>query len=1007
MARLRINWKLIIVLLLATVALALTMLGLRQWNRSYRVKSGIKQGQQAFDMGQWEKAAAGFGQYLAVKSDDIPVWMKYAQAQLNIRPLRSENVNQAINAYRNILRKEANSEAARRLILIFLQVQQSAEGQLIAESFLQKQSDSEIRRLLALCLVQQKQYARALEQMQNLIQEDPSEVSAYDILARIAELDPDVSQFEPVQWFDQAIAANRGSARAYILRSMFLLRQNKSDQAVADLEKAQQCDLSNPDERIGLAAGWLQAGDPAKAKQQLEQVFSSDPTNPALWRTWARLALGSDDSQQGRWVADEALKNLGKNAGSFLPLAIELYIYADRPEQARVCLEELERMQEDVSLAAFYRGMLAELGKDWASAAGAYRQSIELGMRTERVYFKAAGAYAAMDDRTSAIQLLRSFLYQHPDSFESQLLLGRLLVENGLLAEAESAFLQALRLKPDSARAHLLYRRVQVQRMALKPSADQQELAQLETALAEMLKQDGSMEVQLLVFETAVQSGRFEKAAEILTSLKAQNPDDSRIVLAQIDLLLAQKQTQQAIGVLQDALRRFGQVPELVRTLAAALVRQKEYDKAIKVLSEASRSFTDQQLKRRFTFWTADIMSLAGNDAQAGQLLLDYINANSSDIMARRCLLNVSVKTGNTDFLQKQVDAIRQLEGPRGWQWRYEQARQWFSGESFREYYSQIVSLLTDNLRSNPDDRQSLLLLAASHEKTGNFRLAVTAYEDALSRNPDDIDIVIAAIGALYRAEEYRRADEILSRVISEGAGDPRLKRFELQSCLRQGKLAPASVILEQMLSESSENRDIRLALALLKIRQGEFDAAGNLIEPILQKEPDFVPGIAVMVQSNLAQGKNDDALSLCDQTVARLKNAAAYNLRCRTYLILGRVSEALHDVQALENLDKQNLETLLICGQLYAACGRMDRAIETTQKALTKDPQSFPAQKQAAILLLARPEHRQAGRQLLEQALARKPDDADLRLIKSRLLFEKQTLPSHEQAVQILNELI
>ena len=91
MARRYFNWKLATVLVLALAVLIVTAFGLRHWRRSHLAEQGLTKGSQAFEKGQWEEAARGLGQYLARVPDDVPILFKYAEAQLNIRPLKQAN----------------------------------------------------------------------------------------------------------------------------------------------------------------------------------------------------------------------------------------------------------------------------------------------------------------------------------------------------------------------------------------------------------------------------------------------------------------------------------------------------------------------------------------------------------------------------------------------------------------------------------------------------------------------------------------------------------------------------------------------------------------------------------------------------------------------------------------------------------------------------------------------------------------------------------------------------
>jgi tetratricopeptide (TPR) repeat protein len=182
------NWKLIAVLLIGFIVIGLTGYGLRQWQRGRRAESGLVQGNKAYAEQDWESAAQHLGRYLAVSPSDIEAFLKYAEAQLNIRPLRRGNIEQAIGAYRNVLRlDETNSKAAETLVGIYLQIGQPGEAQLISTRAISKNPSSHLRRMLAIALIEQRKFDEAFKELSSLIKDHSDYVPAYDEMGQLAE----------------------------------------------------------------------------------------------------------------------------------------------------------------------------------------------------------------------------------------------------------------------------------------------------------------------------------------------------------------------------------------------------------------------------------------------------------------------------------------------------------------------------------------------------------------------------------------------------------------------------------------------------------------------------------------------------------------------------------------------------------------------------------------------------------------------------------------------------
>ena len=111
----RFNLKLLIIILVGMGVLGITAGGLRTWQKNRMAVGRLSSGNKAYDAGQWEIAVADLGKYIAVAGGtDIPVLLKFADAQLQIRPLKKENLRQAISTYRTVSQLQPGNRYADR-----------------------------------------------------------------------------------------------------------------------------------------------------------------------------------------------------------------------------------------------------------------------------------------------------------------------------------------------------------------------------------------------------------------------------------------------------------------------------------------------------------------------------------------------------------------------------------------------------------------------------------------------------------------------------------------------------------------------------------------------------------------------------------------------------------------------------------------------------------------------------------------------------------------------------
>ena len=108
----KVNVKLLIVLLVVTVALGVSLVAARQVRRSILSKMNLDAGTAAFEKKDWKAACRHFQEYLGRNPDDVDILKKYATARLATRPLDAPAVSGVLAAYRRILQLDPDDEVA-------------------------------------------------------------------------------------------------------------------------------------------------------------------------------------------------------------------------------------------------------------------------------------------------------------------------------------------------------------------------------------------------------------------------------------------------------------------------------------------------------------------------------------------------------------------------------------------------------------------------------------------------------------------------------------------------------------------------------------------------------------------------------------------------------------------------------------------------------------------------------------------------------------------------------
>jgi len=1012
MPRRYFNWRLAVVVVIAVGALLATGYALRQWQRTSGAEEARSRGMAAYEQGDWEEAAGQLGRYIAVHGSDVEALFKYAEAQLNIRPTGRRRVQQAVGTYRAILRAEPdNVEAVRRLAELYL-AGAPGEAELVTSNFLETKDDPEVRRLYGMALAAQRKYEEAVAELKRVIEQAPGVIAAYDDLARLAEMGREETGQDAGSWYDLAVERNPDSALAQILRAGYAVRHRHPESARQDMAEAMKLDLSDVRVRLEATAVFLTLGDVEQAEAQLRAARQQEPDSLQLWLLWARLAQQSGAKEQMLVVAKEGLEALARQPWDFMPTAIELFIRGGDLEQARRELSRYEDKKVDDSWTAFLKGLLARAENAWPEAIRQWRRALETASPSLEVRLRLllADAFEQSGDMVSAQRQLRDLVAKYPNHVQANLALARLQMRNRQWMEALDRSRKAMQLAPDRLDVALVHLQsaMQLQRLGVS-AADARTLEQLQGEVDQLAQRTGNpLDVQLLQVSLAIRRGQLARAESVLKDLKARFADEPRVDLGLAQLAIARQADEEAVRILRQAMERYPDDVQVVRTLALYLDDRGDRTGCEQVLSEAVGRIEDPAAGRELGLLLAYQYTQWGQEDKAVALLEDLAKRWDQDILVRRQLLRLRGVLDDATKAQSLVDEIKAIEGEQGWQWRYEQARFWFATAAFRDHEADIVTLLQENLKVNPDDRDSRALLAAVYDRLGKVQSAVSLYRETLSAPGATVDLAVPAIAALYRAGEYEEGQRLLGRALRQRPDDPTLLRLQLQGAIQRGELDTAKQILQRTLENDPNDDAAALSLALLEMQQQNYDRAATLLKGLDAGRLNALLVSQAQVQLAIGQDRRGDALALCDELVAKNPTASAYLLRGRTRAALGQMTPAQADFEKAVELEPDNADVQIAMVDFYRSQGDREKALEVAAKARAAQPEDLRLAKLWLIMALESG-GQEAARQaetLIAELLAKTPSDNELRLLQARLLLRKGTRPAMEEAAGILGQI-
>ena len=661
----------------------------------------------------------------------------------------------------------------------------------------------------------------AVAELTKILDQHPDDVRSYEKMGILANDYPDVVSKPAALWFDDAIAKNPRSALAYLARAEFYLRNSRGDDAQADLEQAQKCDLPDTETRGRLVGGLMntrlldQTKEQPKAarlldqaREQLKAWQAQAPAEPVLWQCWTVLAsrangmaLRAKDPavlarsvEEMYTVAQAGLKALAAQPWDFMPGATELLILSDHIEEARNCIAQMQQKDIAPQVTPYLEGLIADREGRLRDAITDWRKAIALGYRHPAVRRMLASALVRLGDTQSAIGELRILLTDVPGYLDAHVALAQLLVQTAEWQDALEQARIAHQISPDYTEAILLELQARLHLPPVNggPEAEREKAWQdIETQLAQLDKTEkGSLTLRLLQARVALMRGKFPEATSLLTDLEGKYPSEVRVVLLEAESYAVQGKKEEAKTQFQKAVTKFPQAFEAVRGLALFLNQPNQRQDCESAIKEGLARIQEPRSRRELGLMLTELYRQWGEENKLVLELSDLAAQFPSDIQLRRRLLTCSAIMKDLPKMQSLVDEIKSLEGDGGWQWRFEQAKLWSvsTGEEFKTRYPQIVKLLQENLLTNPKDDASRFLLAQTYEKANELPLAATTYQEVQRAMPRNVPILVHTITVLNKVKDYDAVRRLLDQADQLNIHNPDLNRLRLRDDLRTGQ---------------------------------------------------------------------------------------------------------------------------------------------------------------------------------------------------------------------------
>jgi tetratricopeptide (TPR) repeat protein len=431
--------------------------------------------------------------------------------------------------------------------------------------------------------------------------------------------------------------------------------------------------------------------------------------------------------------------------------------------------------------------------------------------------------------------------------------------------------------------------------------------------------------------------GRPERAAEILGDAVAASPDDLGLFAEYATALEASGRSEDGIALATQSLEgrtgaergqllalrarlalTSGQTHVAVNDLEEAFQISREHLAslvgALEAHREALENAGDREEERRITLRLVAVLTTAGNDARAREVLAYWTSRDPDDVVALRTLRDIDVNAQRpADALwaasrlveieteDAQVDAalrineIAQQAGDpgaaRGGLERVfaDQPAQKPIRDALRAMYesteswAELAGLLLADAQSERGDARFEILKRVGEilvHRVGDCASAVEPIREALALHPEDGDTIVLLSDAYMGADALAEAVELLNEAINQKGRkrSPALAGMQLRMARIAGLSGDAGTQMEWLkvaLDTDKGNNVIAAELAELAIAIGDDATAMNALKVVtLQKTPGpMSKALAFVRQAQIAARQGDHQKAVLWARRARIED--------------------------------------------------------------------------------------------------------------------------------------
>jgi putative PEP-CTERM system TPR-repeat lipoprotein len=666
------------------------------------------------------------------------------------------------------------------------------------------------------------------------------------------------------------------------------------------------------------------------------------------------------------------LASCGRN-DSAEELVAQANQYHQKGDQKAAIIQLKNALQKkpDDAQARFLLGSIYNETGDPLSAEKEIRRATDLGVAKAKTAPQLARALMAQGQMQKALDELNAASPLQEASAE--ILRGDAYTALGKLAEAKTAYKQALQLTPDAPLALVGLARIAYGEKDVAGATQMVDQA--------VTKNPQSTEALIAKADLLRAQGKNEEAMAAYDAAVKLKPDNVQNRIARANLEVGMRRFDQAKADI-DAARKISPNAPIVSYAQAVLdFSQGRYKEALDAIQQVLKVAPDHMPS---LLVAGAIQYALGANEQAEQYVKRYLESDPKNAYATKLLASVMLKNNDPQQALSVLNPAVQQGSP-------DPQLLSLVGESYMrsrdfskatEYFEKASALAPQAPMIHT--ALGMSKLAQGENASGMAQLEMASNMDASNTQPGTL-LVINHL----RLKEYDKALAAAQKMEKEKPKDAQVKTLKGNVYMARNELPQARQTFEEAAKLDPGYFPPVVNLAQIDVAEKKPDAAKTRMEAFLQKNPKNAEAIASLASLAKSQGHNEEATKLLERAANDKPDDIPTALRLGAhYLQINEKQKATALAQKLVVSYPSSPEVLDFSAQTDLVNGNKTAALDTYRKLAGLLPNSALAQYRiASVEMLMKNEP--AAIESLKKAISLKPDyleaQAALAAVQSR----------------------